>query len=183
MAENTSKKNTKIIIVIAAVIIVVLVGAVVVLATKINSNKNDVGSAEETTATTREVLINEDNVESVAESLFEEENQERIPVTHFMTDMTTIWHFPDGKSASTDAYVGNSELNSTAIYFDVARKDNSEIIYSSPVLPLDTELDEITLNTDLDTGSYPCVLTYYLIDDEQKPISKVNVAVEVIIEG
>lgn len=182
MAENTSKKNTKIIIVIAAVIIVVLVGAVVVLATKINSNKNDVGSAEETTATTREVLVNEDNAESMVEELFKEETQAHLPVSHFAVDMTTVWHFPDGKSASTDAYVGNSFLNSTDVYFDVARRDNGEIIYSSPVIPLESALDEIVLNTDLDAGTYPCVLTYTLIDENQTPISTLNVAVEIIVE-
>lgn len=182
MAENTSKKNTKIIIVIAAVIIIVLVGAVVVLATKINSDKNDVGSAEETTVTTRQVLINEDNAESVVEEFLKEEEQAHIPVTHFMTDMTTVWHFPDGKSASADAYVGNSEFNSTDVYFDVMRQDNSEIIYASPVIPLGSAIDEIKLNTDLDAGTYPCVLTYTLVDGEQRPISTLNVAVEIIVE-
>ncbi len=182
MSENTSKKNTKVIIIAAIVIIVVLIGAVVTLAIKISSDKDDTSTAEETTATTRQVLINDENAESIVEDLLNEETAV-IPVSHYAVDMTVEWHFPDGTSASTDAYVGNSTLNSTDVYFDVARKDNGEIIYASPVIPLGSAIEEIKLDTDLDAGTYPCILTYTLIDENQTPISTLNVAVEIIVEG
>ena len=44
-------------------------------------------------------------------------------------------------------------------------------------------MDKITLDSDLDKGSYDCVCTYHLINEENKPVSKVSVGVTVNVKS
>jgi hypothetical protein len=49
------------------------------------------------------------------------------------------------------------------------------------VIPVGSHLEDITLDKELDDGTYDCVVTYTLVDDDQNPISTVRVALTIVI--
>lgn len=107
------------------------------------------------------------------EILEKDEPDAEVPLSYQVT-MNSTWEFENGKAASEDAYVANSENNETAVYFDVIRNDTQEVIYQSPVIPRGEHLDNIVLDKDLDAGDYECTMTYHLIDDDQNTLTTVN---------
>ena len=97
--------------------------------------------------------------------------------------MNSTWHFPDGSSPSPDAYVENVLSNSNDVYFDVELADTGEVILESPIIPRGSYMKNITLDKDLEPGSYDCVLIYLLVDKDQKTMSTLRMAITIIIEG
>ena len=166
------------ILVAGGALVVALIGVVTALVILLNREPTVI--REDDTPQQRTVVINEENVEEVAEELLEEEP---VEMGFYEVSMNMAWHFPDGSSPSTDAYVENVASNTHAVYFDVARNDTQEVIYASPVLSLGSHIQNFALDTDLDAGTYDCVCTYHLVNDEQRTISTVNIAVTVIVES
>jgi hypothetical protein len=95
--------------------------------------------------------------------------------------MNTTWYFKDGASASDNAYVENSVSNTNNVYFDITLADTGENIYSSPVLSIGSSLEKITLDKALEDGTYDCVVTYTLVDEEQTPLSTVSVSLTIAV--
>lgn len=121
----------------------------------------------------RATFVSPDNVEEVRQQLSQ-------PVTdaYYTTSMTVDWYFDNGKAVSTSSYVENAPENTRTVYFDVTLEDG-ELIYSSPYLPVGERIEQITLKRDLDAGDYPAVCTYYLVDDDNKVLTHVSVAVTI----
>ena len=176
--------------VVACSVAVATVAASAVAITVINKD-NDSSTSEGTSITEqvndavtdvkkRDVIVNEENVEEVAEQII---NQTHVAPGNYNVKMNTTWHFTDGSSPSYDSYVENPETNTNDVYFDIVRSDTNEMIYSSPVISLGAKIENITLDTVLEAGTYDCVLTYHLVDSEQRPISKLNVGLDIIVEG
>ena len=176
-----TNKSLLIVCVVAAVIIAVLVGIIVVMmnSSKFNENVTTDGSEENEK---RPVLLTEDNIDEMAEEILNQPEQEGIPMSYQVT-MNSTWEFEDGESASSNAYVANSENNETPVYFDVIRNDTQEVIYQSPVIPLGMDLDDIVLDVDLDAGNYECTLIYHLLDEEQNTLTTVNMWLMVRVEN
>lgn len=107
------------------------------------------------------LVINEDNLAAI-----QKEIDAKVADGMFMTDMNIEWSFPNGKSTSPDAYVGNMQNNHRPINFDLIRSDTGEVIYTSDVIPPGYSIREITLDTDLQAGTYPMVCKYHLLDAE-----------------
>lgn len=103
------------------------------------------------------------------------------PPGSYQVTMNTTWHFPSGDTASEDAYVKNAEANTNAVYFDITRQDTEETIYESPIIPVGSWLEDITLDSNLPDGTYPCVIIYHLLDEEDKSISTVKLTLTIII--
>lgn len=167
ISENKGKKGGKTLLIICVVVIVVLLGVIAVLLSK----KQDEPK--------RNVVVNEDNAEEVAQNLLNEETV--APGTYEVT-MNSTWKFKDGKSASDNAYVENATVNTNDVYFDVQMSDTGEVIYESPVIPRGSHLEEITLKKDLDAGTYDCVLTYHLIDEDQNTVSTLTMGLTIEVE-
>lgn len=125
------------------------------------------------------VVVTPDNVQDVIAELDE---KDIIPVGSYEVNMNNVWTFPDSRSASTDAYIGNSISNSSTVYFTIALKDTTEDIYTSPYLPVGSHLENVNLNCDLVAGTYDAVLTYHLVDSDYQELSYVSVGLEIIIE-
>lgn len=106
---------------------------------------------------------------------------ERTPTGKYEVKMNTSWVFETGDSASSNAYVENATANINDVYFDIIRSDTKETIYQSPTLPVGSHLEGITLDTALEAGSYPCVLTYHLLDDQGLPISSLNINLDITV--
>ena len=94
--------------------------------------------------------------------------------------MKMVWTFPDGSSPASDAYAANSESNHRPIYFDITMEDGT-VIYTSPEIPVGMGIEDITLDVPLEKGSYPCVCTYHLLNDDKTELSSVSVALQIDI--
>lgn len=166
---GAKKKGGKIALIVCIVVIVALLGVVIFLLTR----KEEEGPR-------RNVVVNEDNVAQIIEEM---EESERVPQGSYEMTMNSTWHFDNGASASDNAYVENSVTNTNPVYFDIARSDTEETIFESPILPLGSHLDSITLDENLPAGTYDCVMTYHLLDENDESISTVNVSLTIVIEN
>jgi hypothetical protein len=110
-------------------------------------------------------VINADNLADV-----EEEIREKVEKGMFVTHMNTMWTFPDGKSPSDDAVMGNSSANSYPFWFELI--SGGELLFKSDLLPVGTQIKDIVLTKDLDAGEYPAVVNIHMVDDtnDNEPI-------------
>lgn len=178
MAKDSEKgvgerkgKGGKAALIACMVVIIALLVIVVALLFKNNDSKE---------IPRRDVVVNEENAEKMASDMIE---QPKTPVGSYEVTMNVTWNFENGKSASDNAYVGNAESNTNSVYFDIIRSDTNETIYASPILPVGTYLDDITLDEELPAGTYDCICTYHLIDENEAPISKVNVSLQIVVRN
>ena len=169
-----SKSILLITVIAVSVIIIALLSVIIfVLANQktVEQNTNPVGEA-------RATIITKDNVEEVMEKA-----AEPVEAGYYNCQMNVEWHFKDAAEPSYDAYVANSNINTHTVYFDLTLEDSNELVYSSPYMPVNSELDEILLTKDLDAGTYPALVTYHLVDEEKNDLSTVSVTVTLIIEN
>lgn len=170
--KKGSKKGGKIAFIVCGFVIVALIAVIVVMACRMMNNSEG-GEPK------RNVVISPDNVDEVIEDMAKEEF---VAPGSYNVTMNNTWNFADGSSASDNAYVENSTSNTNDVYFDITLADSEEKIYSSPVIPVGSHLENIALDKELKKGSYDCVITYTLVDKEQKPLSTVRVSLTIIIE-
>lgn len=158
-----------IIIAVSAIVVFALVGTIIYL---ILGDKD---------ADQYNSVVTPDNVE---EAIAELDNKDATPMGSYQVTMNTEWIFPDAASASTNAYVANSNSNRNTVFFTIAlASDASTDIYRSPYLPIGSHLEDIKLDTALDAGTYPAVMTYHLVDEENKEVSSVTVSMTLTIEN
>jgi len=172
--------QNRVIIAAGAFLIVALVGVIVALVILMNRNQPE--SESEPERELRSVVVNEDNAEELLDQIMSEES-EPVGTGFYEVKMTTTWNFPDGASAAENAYVENVPTNTNDVYFNVELRDTGEVLYESPVIPLGSHLRDITLERDLDAGSYPCVLTYYMVDEEQRVVDSLRMGLQVVVEN
>lgn len=169
--EEGKKKGGKIVLIICIVIILALIGVVIYLLT--NKESEEQGP--------RNVVVNEDNVEEIIEQM---QDSDRVADGYYEMTMNSTWYFENGTAASENAYVENTVTNTNAVYFDIMRSDTEETIFESPVIPVGSHMEGITLDKALDAGTYDCVLIYHLLDDEyENEISTVRVSLTIVIEN
>jgi hypothetical protein len=99
----------------------------------------------------------------------------------FEVKMNVEWSFTDASTPSENAYVANVTTNSNTVYFDVTLDSTGETVYESPYIPVGSELSNIALSSQLAAGTYPCTLTYHLIDDDYNDVSTTAVAVTISV--
>ena len=76
----------------------------------------------------------------------------------------------------------NSNANKNPVYFEVTRSDTDETIFESPIIPVGSHMEKITLDKKLSAGTHDCVVTYHLLDDDEETISTVRVALTIIVD-
>lgn len=132
----------------------------------------------------RNVVVNQDNVQEVLNEMEQRASEEFVAPGYYTVKMNYEWHFATGDAASENAYVENVVTNTNAVYLDLfLAEDEDNAIYKSPVLPLGSSLQNISLDIPLEAGTYDCVAVYHLVDDDQKTLSTLRVTVTVIVEG
>lgn len=167
-----TKRNTgRTLLIICMIVILALLAVIVFLLMKGNRD------AEEE-APGRSIVVNEDNAEEVAEEIISER---KVTPGSYQVTMNSTWNFQNGAASSDNAYVENSTANMNPVYFDLQIADTEEVIYESPIIPVGSHLDDIKLDTDLDAGTYDCVLIYHLVDEEQNTLSTLRMAVTVVV--
>ena len=147
-------------------LLVALVVCIVLLLIKNEKMKDPIerGFVEEDNADT----IMGDMTGKVAEGMFE-------------CKMSTTWTFENADSVSTNAYVANVESNRYTICFDVYETDTNELLYSSPLLPVGTELHDVKLEKELSAGDYDAVVMYTLVDENNEEVSTVGFNITIYI--
>lgn len=178
-ARTDEKKNNKIVIIVIAffaVVVIALMGVIIYLLNRDGGDgRRDVGTQRKVADSVRTV-IDEDSASNVMEQMREE-----VAEGMFECQMSMTWTFADGKAESKDAYVANSVNNTHPIYFDVYMKDTEELLYSSPILPVGTNLTDFKLDQELPAGSYQATVMYSLLEDadSQEVISRAGFVVTI----
>jgi hypothetical protein len=193
-SENKKNKMTIIIIAVLAVVVIALVGVVAYLlgrgdadsGKQANGNEGTGSESKQSETTQRQVAGSVRTVvdESSADDIMSQMREE-VAEGMFECKMSMTWTFKDGKSESGDAYVANSVNNSHPIYFDVYKKDTEELLYSSPVLPVGTDLKNIKLDKELPKGDYKATVMYTLIKDveSQEEISSAGFVITIKVKN
>lgn len=166
--EKGGKKQKVVFVLCVAIILILLSLVIYLLVTR--RQDEDVN---------RNIVVNEDNVDEVLRELDE---KEAIPPGYYEVTMNSTWKFTSGDSPSENAYVKNAETNTNPVYFDIDRADTGERIYESPILPIGSHIENITLDSVLEEGTYDCILTYHLLDDENKSVSTLKMTITVVVE-
>lgn len=168
MSDETVKKERKkggrIVLAICIVVIIALCILIYFLLHKDDPPKRD-------------VVVNEDNVEEILSQM------EGVEPGNYQLTMNSVWNFKNGNASSDNAYVENSEENHNPVYFDITRSDTEETILESPIIPVGSHMDKIKLDKKLKAGTYDCVMTYHLLDENDETISTVRVNVTIIVEN
>lgn len=174
----SSGKGGKIALIIAIIVIVALIGIIGFLLLRKEKPQDQPQEAS------REVLRDVVTPENVDNILEEMANYEVVEPGYYAVTQNSEWHFADGSSVSSDAYVENIAENTNDVYFDVfLAGDEEHAIYESPVIPRGAVLDQITLNEDLEPGTYDCIMIYHLVDENQNTLDTLHVTVVIIVEG
>lgn len=169
--STTEKGGKKAVFALCIVVIVVLLVLVAYLLFTRNQGKDE-------EAVNRNVVVNEENVEQVLQEL---DTQEAIPPGYYEVTMNSTWNFPSGGEPSENAYVENAKTNTDPVYFDVELADTGEVVYESPIIPVGSHLENITLGKSLEDGTYDCILTYHLLDEENRDKSTLKITVTLVI--
>lgn len=105
----------------------------------------------------------------------------------FECNMTTTWNFPNGKTASTDAYVANANTNSKPIYFEVVLINSNETVFTSDLIPVGKKIKTIKLDTNLSKGVYNAKCVYHLMDKQDdgkyKEYSQASFSITVAVKS
>ena len=177
--DTQKKSNGKvgIIIAIAAVVIIALLAIIIVLLLRGDNKEEE--TREDVAA--RGVVVNQSNAEEVVDDMV---LTPYVEPGYYEASMTNVWHFADSSSVSEDAFVENVEGNTNDVYFDVfLASDEENAIIQSPVIPRGSQYEEISLDKELDPGTYDCVLIYHLIDEEGNTVSTLRVGITIIVEN
>lgn len=166
-SESKGKKGMAIGIACASVALVVVVAVVLIF-------------VQPSTAEKRNVVVTPENVDEI---LADMEEASKSQPGQFEVTMNSTWEFESGDVASSNAYVGNSTANNNDVYFDIVLADSEETIFESPIIPVGSHLESITLDKALEAGTYDCVLTYHLLDENDEPTSTLNIAVTIVIHN
>ena len=130
---------------------------------------NDIGG--------RGTLVTSENVDEILEEM-----NKPIEDASYTVRMNSDWDFPSGKTKSTNAFVANGTDNKRTVYFDIVLDDTNELVYSSPFMPVGTDISKFALDVELGKGIYYATVVYHLVDDDLKEITTASVSVTLNVE-
>lgn len=178
---NAKQKGIIVIIVAFAVLLAALVICIVLLFSKKDSGQQaEVPADTENSAAAAALdrgFVDEDSADEIMSEM-----TDKVAEGMFECKMSTSWTFKDGSSESPNSYVANVESNLHTLYFDVYERDTNEKLYSSPMLPVGTDISNIKLDKELSAGEYDAVVMYTLVDENYEEVSTVgfNITISVM---
>lgn len=170
---NSRRGTNRVLVVIVVLVLLALVGVIIALLMLLRQPEPEPEAPPQ-----RTVVVHEDTAQQQIEEII---NQTPVEPGYYQVSMTTDWRFPDGASPSTNAFVRNRDTNSNDVYFDILMRDTRETIYESPIIPLGNYIDNITLDKDLDPGTYSCIMVYHLVDENQTTLSTLNMGLTITV--
>lgn len=170
-----NRRNIIIIAIVFAALVAALVICIVLLLKKKEEPAQESGNASQSTVLDRG-FVDESNAGEIMDEM-----SDKISEGMFECKMTTTWTFDDGKSESPNAYVANVENNLYTLYFDVYEESTNELLYSSPMLPVGTELKNFKLDKELAAGEYDAVVMYTMVNEDLEEVSSVGFKVMISV--
>lgn len=172
--ESSKPQSNKLVVLIVAllVVLVVFAGLIIFLLTRPKETQ-----IEPSPTGGRGTVVTVENATELQEQIA---NATPTPDGSYVTSMSIDWHFKG--DTSTDAYVANVVENTRTVYFDLHLADTNEVIYSSPFIPVGAELKGITLDKQLEAGTYETILVYHLVDDDENEVSTLSIALTIYVE-
>lgn len=164
--QKSSSKGLKVAIIVIAILLVIAIAVILFILLRPKEEPESIDA--------RGTLVTKNNLDDVTI------NTEQVEDGYFETSMTINWHF-DG-TESEDAYVANVTENTRTVYFDLNLADTGETIYSSPYIPVGSEMSGLVLDKELEPGTYETIMVYHLVDDDHNEKSKVSVALTIYVE-
>ena len=124
-------------------------------------------------------IVTEENLADLSQQL-----RESIDRGMFATFMNTTWTFPDGYSPSLDAVKGNSASNNFPFWFTLFVPAVDEVVFTSGLIPVGSQMSEIRLDTPLPQGRYDAIININMIDDDGVPVdSNVGLGITLIVRN
>ena len=170
---------------ITVTIITVLVAALATCIVLLASRSGDAGDTQNSDVlpdASPSVLdrgfVDESNMDTIMSEL-----SEKVEEGMFECMMSTYWSFEDATSASPNSYVANVESNRHALYFDVYEDQTEELLYSSPILPVGSEIRGIKLDKELSAGDYDAVVMYTLVNEAYEEVSTVGFRITISVKN
>jgi len=171
------KKTGSVIIKIILVLFIILTLSLGVIAGyRLLTSKSASPAATEETVKRNYVVIDENvSLPNVSEEVINSASSHDVK-------MNSTWTFSDGKAYSKDAFVENPSSNLNSVYFEIKVNGYDENIFTSPVLPVGSHIENITLDKALKAGTYNCTLTYTLLSKDGKDsVGTLQMALKIII--
>ena len=179
--SESAGKGRKVIIIIAFVVLLTALAVCIVLLLSKEDASNDNPVAETRQRSEAEQALERGFVSEDSADDIMEEMADKVADGMFECEMTMSWTFQDGNSVASNAYVANSENNLHTLYFDVSDNSTDELLYSSPMMPVGSELREIKLEKELPAGDYSALVMYTLVDENYEEVSKVGFNITISI--
>lgn len=123
-------------------------------------------------------VIDESNITEISDKI-----ASTVSDSMFEVNMNTVWNFPDGNSPSSNAVIGNSNSNKYNFAFDVILSGEEEPIYTSTIIPVGSQLNEVILERVLEKGTYDAVCTYHILDNDGNENNTTQVNIKINIEN
>ena len=169
---SRGKSTSLMLKILVGVSILIVVALVVVVFLGTSNSKNDIDTKA------YNLVVTPDDIDEVLDK------ENKVQQGAYDVTMNNTWRFENARMASSDAYVQNTPTNRNVVNFIVTRSDNNEKIYESPYIPVGSHIQNIKLDDGtLSAGTYPCVLTYQLVNDEYKVMSTVSINITIVIEN
>ena len=166
--DNNGRKEVGKVGIVACVAVVVLIAVVVFLIIQLQ-RRGEPDIPSESASKTGEVGVGKiggDTEESEPSDSSDAAEENVYGENLFVSMEDSDWYFPSATEASTNAIVANSELNHCDVYFEITVDATGQLIYRSQTLAPGTVLRDIILGEELESGTYPCTMVYYLVNSD-----------------
>ena len=159
--KNKSKKG-KVLTVSLVMVLLIAVGALGAVCVHLyqKSNEEEVTTTVDKNASGSAIVVSDDN-RDLQNQINEKAKDGRIVIK-----MTQNWIFEDDCTKS-NAYIANSERNTTDLRFEISLADTGEVIMTSPDVPVGSCIENFGLNKALAAGGYDVVVAHQQIKDGQ----------------
>jgi len=177
--DEKGKRKAGLYIGIAVVVLLlVLIGIGVAVLIQLNKKPDvtdDKPSAD--TSILDRGFVEKSNADDIVDAM-----TEKVAEGMFECRMSTYWTFPDAKSEAPNSYVANVENNRYTFYFDIVLDGTEEVVYSSPLIPVGSEISNIKLDKELEPGEYTAQVNYVMVDDDYAEVSSVGFIITMEIQ-
>ena len=106
--------------------------------------------------------------------------QEKTEKGMIAVRMTQNWVFTD-RGMRSNAYLANSQRNTTDLCFTVTLEDTGEIIMESPIVPIGSCIENFPLNRELEPGKYDAIVAHQQVENGEI-INTVLTGIEITVQ-
>lgn len=117
-------------------------------------------------------------------SIITDENQkiEKVDPGYYTIEMELLASSSDGQSFR--GKIGNAKNNQYPVFVTIVDEEQNEVLFTSGVIPIGSQIDSFVLGKKLDSGTHDVVLIYHQVSDEEsmEEVSTVRVAYSLVVE-